>query len=54
MLYNAPLQKRIIRKDLIEQVGLDREDYFGYLGLTDEQFCHILEMGEINESFIIN
>ncbi|MDW7798742.1 hypothetical protein SCQ32_04805 [Streptococcus canis] len=54
MLYNAPLQKRIIRKNLIEQVGLDRNDYFGYLTLTDSQFYKILEMGEINESFIIN
>lgn len=54
MLYNAPLQKRIIRKDLIEQVGLNRDDYFGYLTLTDNQFYKILEMGEINESFIIN
>lgn len=54
MLYNAPLQKRIIRKNLIEQVGLNRNDYFGYLALTDSQFYKILEMGEINESFIIN
>ena len=54
MLYNAPLERRIIRKDLIEQVGLDRNDYFGYLPLTDNQFYNILEMGEINESFIIN
>ena len=54
MLYNAPLQKRIIRKELIDQVGLNRDDYFGYLALTDNQFCKILRMGEINESFIIN
>lgn len=54
MLYNAPLQKRIIRKDLIERIGLDRNNYFGYLTLTDKQFYNILEMGEINESFIIN
>ena len=54
MLYNAPLEKRIIRKDLIEQVGLDRNDYFGYLPLTDDQFINILKIGEINEGFIIN
>lgn len=54
MLYNAPLQKRIIRKDLIERIGLDRNNYFGYLTLTDKQFYNILEIGEINESFIIN
>lgn len=54
MLYNAPLGRRIIRKDLIEQIGLDRNNYFGYLTLTDNQFYKILEIGEINESFIIN
>lgn len=54
MLYNAPLQRRIIRKELINQVGLNRDDYFGYLALTDNQFCKILRMGEMNESFIIN
>lgn len=41
-------------KKLIEQVGLDRNNYFGYLSLTDNQFNKVLEMGEINESFIIN
>lgn len=54
MLYNAPLQRRIIRRNLIDEVGLSRDDYFGYLALTDNQFYKILEMGEINESFIIN
>lgn len=54
MLYNTSLQKRIIRKDLIEQVGLNRDNYFGYLNITDNQFYKILEMGKINESFIIN
>lgn len=54
MLYNVPLQKRIVRKDLIERVGLNRNDYFGYLLLTDNQFNQILEIGEIDESFIIN
>lgn len=54
MLYNFPLERRVVRRDLIEQVGLDRNAYFGSLTLTDNQFYNILEMGEINESFIIN
>lgn len=54
MLYNVPLQRRIIRKYLIERVGLNRDDYFGYLPLTDNQFNKILELGVVNESFIIN
>lgn len=48
MLYNRALNKRIINKDLIEKVGLDRTDYWGFRKLTDEQFKKILELGEIN------
>lgn len=54
MLYNVPLKKRIIRKKLIEDIGLNRSDYFGCMLLTDTQFEKIIEIGEINESFIIN
>lgn len=54
MLYNVPLSKRIIRKKLIEEVGIDRNAYAGYMLLTDDQLNRVLEMGEVNESFIIN
>lgn len=54
MLYNIPLSKRIIRKDLIEKVGISEREYFGCLSLTNEQFDKILEIGEVSESFIIN
>jgi len=54
MLYNFPLNRRIIRKELIEEVGLEREAYFGLLELTDEQFINILEKGEVNEGFIFD
>lgn len=54
MLYNIPLSKRIIRKDLIERVGISEKKYFGCFSLTNEQFDKILEIGEVSESFIIN
>ena len=53
-LYNFPLHRRIIRKDLIEKVGMDREEYFGCVQLTDSQFDKILNLGEVDEGFIIN
>lgn len=53
-LYNFPLHKRIIRKDLIEKVGMNREEYFGCVQLTDNQFDKILNLGETDEGFIIN
>lgn len=54
MLYNLALPKRIIRKQLIEDIGLNRNDYFGFLELTNAQYMKILEIGEVNEGFIIN
>lgn len=54
MLYNFSLPKRIIRKDLIEKIGIERDQYFGFLALSDTQFKKIIEKGAVNESFIID
>ena len=54
MLYNAPFQKRVIRKELINQAGLSRNAYWGCLPLTDDQFFKIIKLGKVNESIIIN
>lgn len=54
MLYNTALNRRIIRKKLIEECGIDREQYWGIIKLKGHQFSKILELGEVNESIIIN
>lgn len=56
ILYNFPLKKRIIRRALLEDVGLptSQEAYWGYINLNNEQFKKILELGGINENFVIN
>lgn len=51
--YNIALPKRIIRKDLLEQVGLSEGEYFGFMPLTHQQAYHILKLGQVNESFVI-
>lgn len=53
MLYNIALNKRPIRKQLIEDVGLDEKERWVALPLTEEQFLRILELGEVNENLII-
>ena len=53
MIYNVSLNKRIIQRDLRDIVGIDAPRWT-CVELSENQFCHILEMGEINESFIIN
>lgn len=54
MLYNFAFPKRIIRQDLINKVGLDRNQYFGFLEVSNSQLKKILEIGEVNEGFIID
>lgn len=53
MLYNFPLKKRIILNDLRNKVGLDNS-YWGFKIISDEHFEKILELGEVNENFIVD
>lgn len=54
MLYDFPLNKRIIRRDLANEAGLDRNERWGCIYLNDAQFKQILRMGAVDEGFIIN
>lgn len=54
MLYNIALKKRPIRQELIEEVGLDRTKRWVAVPLSNEEFQKILELGEVDESFIID
>ena len=54
MLYNVAFTKRVIRKDLIEQVGLDGNARWTLLPQTDPQFKKMIELGEANERYIID
>ena len=53
MLYNVAFTKRVIRKDLIEQAGLDGQVRWSLLSLTDAQFKKIIEMGKADERYFI-
>lgn len=54
MTYNAAFDRRIIRKELIEKVGLSSKEYWGFLRLTDEQFNNITSIAKVNESLIVD
>ncbi|MDD3038155.1 hypothetical protein [Bacteroides sp.] len=54
MTYNDAFNRRITRNELIEQVGLSTDNYWGFFELTDEQFNNIISRGKINESIIID
>ncbi len=53
MLYNIAFPKRIVRHKLIEEIGLDRNAYWGFFEITDEQFRNILKISGINNRYII-
>ncbi|CAM4501523.1 N-acetyltransferase [Paenibacillus typhae] len=54
MTYNIAFRKRLNRKRLVEEVGLDKNDYWGCITLSDQEFEKILTLGDVYESLIIN
>ena len=54
VVYNLAFQKKVIRKELIEQVGLQKDAYWGFMPLTETQFTDILNLGNADGRYIIN
>lgn len=52
--YNIALNKRIIRKSLIEDIGIERDQYWGFIKLTEQQYRDILSRGEVSENLAIH
>lgn len=53
MVYNIAFATRVINKVMQEQVGL-KPNYWGFFKLTDAQFDKLLELGEIDERYIVD
>ena len=53
MMYNIAFNKKVINKVMKEQVGLNPK-YWGFFKLTDAQFDKLLELGEIDERYIVD
>lgn len=54
LLYNCSLKKRIVRHDLIEKVGLDRDIYWGFFELSEKQFLDIIQYGQVKGYLLQN
>lgn len=54
MLYNVAFTKKVIRKTLLENVGLDEHAYWGFLPVSDKQFDQIIELGQADGRYFID
>lgn len=56
MTYNAALSKKLIRKKLIEEIGIDEERKlrWSFIPLTDDQFNQILKEGGVSEGIAVD
>lgn len=54
MTYNCALHPRIIRKRLIEEVGMPRNNYWGFADISKSQFINIATIGGFSESVIVD
>ncbi|WP_447885729.1 N-acetyltransferase [Serratia fonticola] len=52
--YNLALPKRLNRATLINDVGMNSSSYWGVMKLTDAEFNKILELGNVDESIIVD
>ena len=49
LIYNFPLKNRIVRHELVDTIGLDRDVYWGFFELSDEEFEKIVKYGHASE-----
>lgn len=49
LVYNFPLKKRIVRHELIEKIGLDRDKYWGFFELSEKEFLDIVAYGQAKD-----
>ncbi len=52
--YNYALPKRPTRGKLIDEVGISSDDYWGFKGISKEELRKILELGDLDESLVID
>lgn len=53
MTYNVALKKRIVRHELIERIGMDRNTYWGFMKITDSQFDEIVRLGKVDAQILV-
>jgi hypothetical protein len=52
MTYNIAMKRRVVRHDLINTVGLNRNEYWGFFQITDQQFSKIIQLSQVNPNIL--
>lgn len=53
-MYSVALSRRVTRGELIDEVGLDENAYWGFMPLTNEQLLDIASRGGVDANTIVN
>ncbi len=52
--YNAAFQRKITRAELLDDCGLNPDDYYGFMELSEAQFSSIIKAGGVHDRIIVN
>ena len=52
--YNVALTKRVNRKAMIEELGMDSEARWGFMPMTTQQLSGLLTRGEVDEGLVVD
>ncbi|RJE82781.1 N-acetyltransferase [Paenibacillus sp. 1011MAR3C5] len=54
MTYNIALRRKLNQQRLVEEVGLEKSNYWGFFSLSEQEFKNIVIKGDVYESLIID
>lgn len=54
MTYNIALKRRLNQQRLVEEIGLNKDAYWGYFPLSEQEFEKIIIKGDVYESLIVD
>jgi hypothetical protein len=52
--YNAAFPKKVIRKKIVENAGVSRDQYWGTISINEQQLRAIISLGELDEGLVID
>lgn len=54
MLYNVAFTRKVTRKELLEDVGISKDDYWGFCALSENLYDTIIKLGGADERYYVD